>query len=109
MENKGSKRYYTDYCNHLWRFYVRTPHFADRMADTVREADRRGFASCAKVFGTLTKTEREIICEFHGMDVNIPFPDRVGTVASITCMNAKDVCGILARINTKLAEVRGLI
>jgi hypothetical protein len=77
--------------------------------DTAKEADRRGYASCMRVFGTLCKREREVISEFHGMDVNIPFPERVGTVASVTGLDVKDVCGILARINTKLAEARGLI
>lgn len=108
MESKGSKRYYTDYCNHLWRFYVRTPTFKERM-DTAREADKRGFASCMKVFETLNTTETGVICEFHEMDVNIPFIDRVGMVASMMHISRNDVCQILARVNAKLAEARGLI
>lgn len=106
-ESRGSKRYYTDYCNHMWRFYIRNPNLNTEWLE--READRRAFRSCEKVFSELTKNEQAVIREYHELDINIPFMDRVGTVSSVTCINSKDVCGILARVNTKLAEARGLV
>ena len=108
MPRDDAKRYYTDYCNHMWRFFI-----LNRDNPAVRldaECDARAYKCCQRIFGEFSREEQRILCQVYGADVRrMPMRAIVADVAYRKPCLEDDVWKLLNRANRSVAKLRGLI
>lgn len=98
-----SKRCYSEYADHCWRFYARTPVF---VASKAEEIDRLNWNACDAVYATLNSREKDAVLSVFRS--NAKMKDAVSWTARMMKMSEGSVWRIVAKVEDKLAERRCL-
>ena len=107
MNFQKSKRFYTDYCAHMWRFFI-----LNRIAPVSlkEECDSRAYHSCKKIYDQLNREEQNIMEDVYSIDpYTMRMTEIVLHVAQKRYCTANDIWRLLAYTNKAVAKIRGLI
>ena len=108
MRSPRYKRYYTDYCSHMWRFFIL--NMDNPAVPLKQECDARAFSSCKKVYDQLNRDEQRILQDVYTLD---PWTNRLSDivlhVAQKRTCEPDAIWGLLTRSNHTVAKIRGLI
>ena len=108
MNNKLKvKCYYTDYVNHMIRFYLSTPNGLDLQKRQYSQASVENWSAVQLVFHRMGADDKSIVKDVFGCGHYLP--KAVDAYCEKTGANADDVWRVLTRINAKIARVRGLM
>lgn len=102
------KRHYTDYCSHMWRFYILNK---DNPVLSLREeCDVWAYHSCKKVFEQLNREEQRVLEDVYSVDPwSKRMTDIVIQVAQKRICEPNDIWRLLTNTNKAAAKARGLI
>lgn len=104
MELK-TKTWYTDYVNHMIKFYLSTP---DSLTMTGRsEASVMNWIAVQAVFHTLSEKDRERVRRIYELDYHIP--KAVAAYCSETGADEQEVWKMITRICARIARQRKLV
>lgn len=95
--------YYSEYTNHILRFFVRHPgrsHFKS-------ESDRANYRAAEAVFSRLKPEESDVLCEVFARRDTLG--DNVHEVALRRGIRQDDIYALVARVSTLIAKERKLI
>ena len=95
--------YYSEYTNHILRFFVRHPgrsHFKS-------ESDRANYRAAEAVFSRLKPEESDVLCEVFARRDTLG--DNVHEVALRRGIGQDDIYALVARVSTLIAKERKLI
>ena len=106
--NKTKVRcYYTDYVNHMIRFYLSTPNGLDLQKRDYTSASVANWSAVQMVFHRMGADEAELVKGVFGCGHYLP--KAVDAYCEKTGADAEEVWRVLTRINAKIARVRGLM
>lgn len=112
MNDKIKTRcYYTDYVNHMIRFYLSTPTGLDLRERQYTSASIKNWTAVQMVFHKLPEKESTLVKEVFGKGHYLPkaVDDYCRDHGIDTDEGKKGVWMVLTRINAKIARVRGLM
>lgn len=107
MTKMKTKCYYTDYVNHMIRFYLSTPDGINLRAREYSSASIANWSAVQMVFHRLGADDSTLVREVFGCDHYLP--KAVDIYCQKTGANVDDVWKVLTRVNAKIARVRGLM
>ena len=99
--------YYTDYVNHMIRFYLSTPDGISLQEKKYSSASIENWIAVQTVFHRLEDTDKELVKGVHACGHYLP--KAVDAYCQKTGANADDVWRVLTRVNAKIARVRDLV
>ena len=106
-----TKCYYTDYVNHMIRFYLSTPDGINLMQREYTNASITNWSAVQMVFHRLDPIEADLIRKVF--DCGHYLPKAVDDYCKKNGINPDegrdDIWKVLTRVNAKIARVRGLI
>ena len=97
------KTYYTDYINHILRFYTRH-YFYDKFKSDV---DRLNYLSADNVFAKLDDKEKLILIDIYSC--NDTMGDNVYKIAKMYGINQDKIWTLINKVSNKIAKERKLI
>lgn len=97
------KPYYTEYVNHILRFYVRHPSMTHFKTD----ADKLNHRAAKNVFRKLSDMDSIVI--FDIFTRNDTLGDNVYKVAKLRKLKQDDIYTLITRVSNLIAKERGLI
>ena len=103
-----AKRFYTDYINHMLRFYARNV----RSGDVVRlkfksEVDKLNWRSVNRVLHNLPERDKDIIIEVFGRGDTLA--DNIYEVRKELAINQDVIWTLVSKVTNKIAKARRLI
>lgn len=109
MSNNKTKTrcYYTDYVNHMIRFYLSTPEGLDMNKRQYTTSSIANWSAVQLVFHRMDTDEAEMVKKVFGCGHYLP--KAVDEYCSKTGADKDDVWRVLTRVNAKIARVRGLM
>lgn len=111
--NKGTgtkikvKCYYTDYVNHMIRFYLSTPEGLNLQERQYSNASINNWSAVQLVFHRLDPVDTELVRAVFGMDHYLP--RAVEGYCKKNNADPDEVWKVITRVNAKIARVRGLM
>ena len=103
-----AKRFYTDYINHMLRFYARTVQSGDVMGlKFTSEVDELNWRSVDRVLHNLPELDKYIIIEVFGRGDTLA--DNIYEVSKELVMNQDVIWTMLSKITYQIAKERGLV
>ena len=99
--------YYTDYVNHMIRFYLSTPDGLDLRKRDYSASSIENWSSVQMVFNRMGTDDKELVKNVFGCGHYLP--KAVEEYCKKTGAKSDDVYRVLSRINAKIARVRGLM
>ena len=108
MNNKiKTKCYYTDYVNHMIRFYLSTPDGIDLKQRDYSSASIANWSAVQMVFHRLDPVDLNLVRDVFGCGHYLP--KAVDDYCHKTGADTDEVWKVLCRVNAKIARVRGLM
>ena len=108
MNNKLKTRcYYTDYVNHMIRFYLSTPDGLDLQKRQYSASSIANWSAVQMVFNRMGTDDKELVMGVFGCGHYLP--KAVDEYCKKTGTDSDSVYRVLSRINAKIARVRGLM
>ena len=107
MNKIKTKCYYTDYVNHMIRFYLSTPDGINLQKRQYSSASINNWTAVQLVFHKMGAEETELIRGVFACGHYLP--KAVDDYCQKNGANADDVWKVLTRVNAKIARVRGLM
>ena len=101
------KCYYTDYVNHMIRFYLSTPDGLDLTKKDYSAPSIANWSSVQMVFHRMGADDKDLVKAVFGCGHYLP--KAVDAYCERTGANTDDVWKVLTRVNAKIARVRGLV
>ena len=108
MKEKGKLRtrcYYTEYVNHMIRFYLTCPD--SLMMDGKKRADVENWIAVQGVVHSLTEEDRDRVLAIYRTHFNLP--KAVDMYCTETGAKANEVWMLLTRVAALIARRRGLV
>lgn len=102
-----TKCYYTDYVNHMIRFYLSTPNGLDLLKRKYTAASVENWTAVQLVFNRMPEPDAELIRNVFGCGHYLP--KAVDDYCTKTGADTDAVWKVLTRVNAKIARVRGLM
>ena len=102
-----TKCYYTDYVNHMIRFYLSTPDGLDLRTRKYTKASINNWSAVQIVFLHLDPDEADKLREIYTS--GMPLPKSVEQYATGHSMDIEDVWKIITKFAAKVARVRELV
>lgn len=103
-----AKRFYTDYINHMLRFYARTVRSGYVMGlKFTSEVDKLNWRSVNRVLHNLPERDRDIIIEVFGRGDTLA--DNIYEVSKELAINQDIVWTLVSKVTNKIAKDRRLI
>ena len=102
-----TKTYYTDYVNHMIRFYLSTPEGIDFRKRNYSQASIDNWLAVQLVMRKTDEKDTEIVREVFGCGHYMP--KAVDEYCKKTGAESDDVWKVLSKVNAKIARVRGLV
>lgn len=102
-----TKTYYTDYVNHMIRFYLSTPEGIDFRKRSYSQASIDNWLAVQLVMRKTDEKDTEMVREVFGCGHYMP--KAVDEYCKKTGAESDDVWKVLSKINSKIARVRGLV
>lgn len=99
--------YYTDYVNHMIRFYLSTPEGLDLQKRSYSPASISNWSAVQLVFHRMEQKDAELVRNVFSCGHYLP--KAVDEYCQKTGADADDVWRVLTRVNSKIARVRGLM
>ena len=103
-----TKSYYTDYVNHMIRFYLSTPGGLDLMARKYTSASVNNWTAVQLVFNHLTASEFEKVCTIY-KDYGHHLPKAVEAYCKDKGADIEETWKLLTKVSSKIARARGLM
>lgn len=107
MTKMKTKCYYTDYVNHMIRFYLSTPDGIDLRKRSYTSSSINNWTAVQMVFHKLNVEEAELVREVFAL--NHYLPKAVDEYCQKKGAEQDNVWKVLTRVNAKIARVRGLM
>lgn len=107
MGKMKTKCYYTDYVNHMIRFYLSTPEGIDLRKRQYSSASIKNWSAVQMVFHRLDETDAKLVQDVFGYGHYLP--KAVDDYCKERSVEQDEVWKILSKINAKIARVRGLM
>ena len=102
-----TKTYYTDYVNHMIRFYLSTPGGLDLQKKKYTNASIDNWLAVQLVFRKTPEKDVEMLKNVFGYGHYLP--KAVDKFSAETGTNPDEVWKVLCGINARIARVRGLV
>lgn len=103
-----TKTYYTDYVNHMIRFYLTTPEGLDLSVKSYSSASIDNWLAVQLVFRKINEKDVKLVQDVFGYGHYLPKAvDRYARDKGIE--DTGDVWKVLNGVNAKIARVRGLV
>lgn len=102
-----TKCYYTDYVNHMIRFYLSTPTGLDLLKRKYTAASVENWTAVQLVISRMPEQDADTIRGVFGCGHYLP--KAVDDYCQQTGANVDDVWRVLTKVNAKIARVRGLM
>lgn len=102
-----TKTYYTDYVNHMIRFYLSTPEGIDFRKRNYSQASIDNWLAVQLVMRKTDEKDTEMVREVFGCGHYMP--KAVDEYCKKTGAESDDVWKVLSKVNSKIARVRGLV
>lgn len=97
--------YYTEYVNHMVRFYITCPDGISTSAK--RRADIENWVAVQGVLHFLPDNERQLVMDVYKTHYNLP--KAVDMYCTERQLNQDDVWIVLTKVAAKIAKARGLV
>ena len=103
--------YYTDYVNHMIRFYLSTPGGLDLQKRDYSASSIANWSAVQMVFNRMGADDKKLVIDVFGCGHYLPkaVDDYCKKHGIDTDEGKDDVWKVLSRINAKIARVRGLM
>lgn len=103
-----AKRFYTDYVNHMLRFYARNVQSGNVVRLKFRsEVDKLNWRSVNRVLHSLPERDKDIIIEVFGRGDTLA--DNIYEVSKELAINQDIVWTLVSKVTNKIAKDRRLI
>lgn len=99
--------YYTDYVNHMIRFYLSTPNGINLQAREYTTASINNWSAVQLVFHKLDPVDADLVRGVFKYGHYLP--KAVDDYCKENGANQDDVWRVLTKVNAKIARVRGLV
>ena len=111
MSDKTTKMktrcYYTDYVNHMIRFYLSTPEGLNLQDHDYSSCSVANWSAVQLVFRKISPQDADLVRNVFKR--NHYLPKAVDDYCKETGADVDDIWRILSRINAKVARIRGLV
>ena len=107
MTKMKTKCYYTDYVNHMIRFYLSTPNGLDLQKRDYSSASVSNWSAVQLVFHRMNEQDANKVREVFSCGHYLP--KAVDTYCEKTGADHDEVWKLLTKVNAKIARVRGLM
>lgn len=107
MTKLKTRCYYTDYVNHMIRFYLSTPDGINLRAREYSSASIANWTSVQMVFHKMDPADAAMVRDVFGCGHFLP--KAVETYCEKTGTDVDTVWKVLTKVSAKIARVRGLM
>lgn len=107
MTKMKTRCYYTDYVNHMIRFYLSTPDGINLQQKQYTSASIANWSAVQMVFHRLDPVDAELIKNVFACGHYLP--KAVDEYCQKNGADTDEVWKVLTRVNAKIARVRGLM
>lgn len=99
--------YYTDYVQHMIRFYLSTPDGIDLREKQYSSASITNWSAVQMVFHRLDPVDSDLVKKVFSLGHYLP--KAVEDYCRLNNSDPDDVWKVITRVNAKIARVRGLV
>ena len=98
-----SKKYYSEYADHCWRFYVKTPVLRH---DKTSGGDKLNWSVCNEIYCTLNTLEKDVLLGVYRSNARLK--EAVSYAAACLKIPESTAWRIIEKAQNHFAERRGL-